>query len=239
MLAVEAVAARDRRLWPFNGFAHSGRHAEAPDDGGYLATDTVHPVCSSPRADGGADRGAAQQLQQQQELQHEQQQQMQVQAAALPPCKKHKADAGAADAPHAGSNGSTQPAPIDTPTAPQAASSNGSNGNVDGVAATTAATEAAAAAAAQVVDDCGSTDWSRKPYLCTGYDCFVVQEPCIMCSMALVHSRLARVVYCRGDAQHGALGGRLRLHAQRSLNHHYLVYHMPGKGEQLQEGQQQ
>lgn len=52
-----------------------------------------------------------------------------------------------------------------------------------------------------------------------------------MCSMALVHSRLLRVVYCQQDPQHGALGGRLRLHAQRSLNHHYLVYHMPAKGQ--------
>lgn len=47
-----------------------------------------------------------------------------------------------------------------------------------------------------------------------------------MCAMALVHARLGRVVYALQDAAHGALGGRFRLHSQRSLNHHYLVYRL-------------
>ena len=63
-----------------------------------------------------------------------------------------------------------------------------------------------------------------KPYLCTGFDCYVVREPCAMCAMALVHSRVRRVVYCVPDAGFGALGGAFRLHGQRSLNHHYQVY---------------
>ena len=65
---------------------------------------------------------------------------------------------------------------------------------------------------------------AQKPYLCTGFDCYVVREPCAMCAMALVHSRVRRVVYCMPDAQFGALGGAFRLHGQRSLNHHYQVY---------------
>ncbi|BDA43446.1 probable inactive tRNA-specific adenosine deaminase-like p at C-terminar half [Coccomyxa sp. Obi] len=63
-----------------------------------------------------------------------------------------------------------------------------------------------------------------KPYLCTGYDCYTVREPCAMCAMALVHSRVRRVIYCVPDEQFGALGGAFRLHGQRSLNHHYQVY---------------
>ena len=66
-----------------------------------------------------------------------------------------------------------------------------------------------------------------KPYLCTGYDCYLVREPCAMCAMALVHSRVRRVVYAETDPEWGALGGSFRLHGQRSLNHHYTVYHMP------------
>jgi len=66
-----------------------------------------------------------------------------------------------------------------------------------------------------------------KPYLCTGYDCYLVREPCAMCAMALVHSRVRRVVYAEADNKWGALGGSFRLHGQRSLNHHYTVYHMP------------
>lgn len=48
-----------------------------------------------------------------------------------------------------------------------------------------------------------------------------------MCAMALVHSRVRRVIYCKPDFEFGALGGNFKLHSQRSLNHHYTVFHMP------------
>ena len=64
----------------------------------------------------------------------------------------------------------------------------------------------------------------RKPYLCTGLDCYMIHEPCAMCAMALVHSRVRRVIYCVPDSVHGALGGAFRLQGQKSLNHHYQVY---------------
>ena len=63
-----------------------------------------------------------------------------------------------------------------------------------------------------------------RPYLCTGWDCYVVHEPCLMCAMALVHSRVRRVVYARPDAAAGALESAARLQTVRSLNHHYDVY---------------
>lgn len=65
-----------------------------------------------------------------------------------------------------------------------------------------------------------------KPYLCTGLDCYMIHEPCAMCAMALVHSRVRRVVFAVPDALHGALGGAFRLHGQTSLNHHYQVYRL-------------
>lgn len=70
----------------------------------------------------------------------------------------------------------------------------------------------------------GSAPSSSKPYLCTGWDCYTVHEPCAMCAMALVHSRVRRVIFCEPDLRHGALGGSFRLHGQKSLNHHYQVY---------------
>ncbi|XP_016984897.1 probable inactive tRNA-specific adenosine deaminase-like protein 3 [Drosophila rhopaloa] len=61
------------------------------------------------------------------------------------------------------------------------------------------------------------------PYLCTGYDVYLLQEPCLMCSMALVHSRAKRVFFLR-NSENGALATRFQLHSVRELNHHYEVF---------------
>ncbi|KAJ1519633.1 hypothetical protein ONE63_004905 [Megalurothrips usitatus] len=61
------------------------------------------------------------------------------------------------------------------------------------------------------------------PYLCTGYDVYLAREPCTMCAMALVHSRVKRVFYAAASAA-GILGTRAKLHAVRALNHHYQVF---------------
>ena len=112
-----------------------------------------------------------------------------------------------------------------------AANCNGSQG------ATAADSQAAAGMAAGAASDLpaaatagageAEADPGPRPYLCTGYDAFLLHEPCVMCAMALVHSRLRRVIYCVPDAQHGALGGAFKLHSQRSLNHHYAVWRLP------------
>ena len=52
-------------------------------------------------------------------------------------------------------------------------------------------------------------------------DCtlYVTKEPCPMCAGAVVHTRLARVVFGAGDPKAGAAGGALNLLQFPSLNH--------------------
>src|SRR5580700_4120149 len=52
-------------------------------------------------------------------------------------------------------------------------------------------------------------------------DCtlYVTKEPCPMCAGAVVHTRLARVVFGVGDPKGGAAGGAMDLLQHPSLNH--------------------
>jgi tRNA-specific adenosine deaminase 3 len=61
------------------------------------------------------------------------------------------------------------------------------------------------------------------PYLCTGYDLYFTKEPCVMCAMALIHSRAKRIFYHR-TTEKGALGSLTKLHTVGDLNHHYEVF---------------
>ncbi|KAI9489569.1 cytidine deaminase-like protein [Zychaea mexicana] len=63
----------------------------------------------------------------------------------------------------------------------------------------------------------------KTAYLCTGYDMFITHEPCAMCAMALVHSRIGRVFYSI-PTQTGCLGTLYKIHSHSSLNHHYRVF---------------
>ncbi|XP_076679033.1 putative inactive tRNA-specific adenosine deaminase-like protein 3 [Andrena cerasifolii] len=62
------------------------------------------------------------------------------------------------------------------------------------------------------------------PYLCTGYWTFLLREPCPLCAMALVHSRVSRIFYGTPNEDSGVLGSRTILHAVPGLNHRYQVW---------------
>lgn len=67
------------------------------------------------------------------------------------------------------------------------------------------------------------TEDGSLPYICTGYDLYVTREPCVMCAMALVHSRIGRVFYGTPSAD-GALGTKFKIHTHKYLNHRFEVY---------------
>ncbi len=56
-------------------------------------------------------------------------------------------------------------------------------------------------------------------------DCelFVTLEPCLMCAGAIMHARIARVVYGASDPKTGACGSVLDMFAEQRLNHHAKV----------------
>lgn len=57
-------------------------------------------------------------------------------------------------------------------------------------------------------------------YRLPGCELFVTLEPCAMCSGAMLHARLARVVYGASDPKTGACGSIVNLFEQDRLNHH-------------------
>lgn len=57
-------------------------------------------------------------------------------------------------------------------------------------------------------------------YRLPGCTLYVTLEPCAMCSGAMMHARLARVVYGTADPKTGACGSILNLFAETRLNHH-------------------
>jgi tRNA(adenine34) deaminase len=60
-------------------------------------------------------------------------------------------------------------------------------------------------------------------YRLAGCELFVTLEPCLMCAGAIMHARVARVVYGASDLKTGACGSVLNAFAQERLNHHTEV----------------
>lgn len=60
-------------------------------------------------------------------------------------------------------------------------------------------------------------------YRLPGCELYVTLEPCLMCSGAIMHARIARVVYGATDPKTGACGSVIDVFANGQLNHHTSV----------------
>ena len=60
-------------------------------------------------------------------------------------------------------------------------------------------------------------------YRLPGCELFVTLEPCAMCAGAILHSRIARVVYGARDPKTGVHGSVVDLFSVERLNHHTQV----------------
>lgn len=76
-----------------------------------------------------------------------------------------------------------------------------------------------------------ASDESLAGYLWSDCDVYLAEEPCLMCSMALVHARVRQIFFCFPSPS-GALQTLVRLHALQPLNHKFGVFWLrPEHGE--------
>lgn len=68
----------------------------------------------------------------------------------------------------------------------------------------------------------GQDDKAKNNYLCLNYNVYVSHEPCVMCSMALIHSRISQLVYKGQSPLTGGIdkssGDKLMIHLSCTLN---------------------
>lgn len=70
-------------------------------------------------------------------------------------------------------------------------------------------------------------------YLCLNFDVYTTHEPCSMCAMALIHSRIKRCIFVKEMKNTGALkpdsGDGYCMHSNRLLNSKYEVFQWIGE----------
>jgi tRNA(adenine34) deaminase len=60
-------------------------------------------------------------------------------------------------------------------------------------------------------------------YRLTGATLYVTIEPCQMCVGAMIHARIAHLVYGTREPKAGAIESAMRAHGHRALNHRFEV----------------
>ncbi|KAJ2784720.1 tRNA-specific adenosine deaminase subunit tad3 [Coemansia javaensis] len=66
-------------------------------------------------------------------------------------------------------------------------------------------------------------------HLCEGLDVFASREPCVMCAMALVHSRIGRLFFLEPRDSGGI--SHYSIHSRQQLNHHFTCFRCVGAAD--------
>jgi tRNA-specific adenosine deaminase 3 len=69
------------------------------------------------------------------------------------------------------------------------------------------------------------------PYLLTGLTVFMSHEPCLLCTMSLLHSRIANLFYVKKSPGSGGCGSVYGVHEDGGLNHRFEVWEWNGGEE--------
>lgn len=72
---------------------------------------------------------------------------------------------------------------------------------------------------------------ATNQYLCLNMVVYTTHEPCTMCCMALVHSRIDRVVYIKDSPQCGGFGSHYQLGDRDGLNWKFQIWKWIGEEE--------
>lgn len=71
----------------------------------------------------------------------------------------------------------------------------------------------------------------KANYLCHNLIVYTTHEPCIMCCMALVHSRVGRVIYLKNSPNSGGFESNYQLGARDGLNWKFELWKWVGREE--------
>ncbi|KAJ8293198.1 tRNA-specific adenosine deaminase subunit tad3 [Rhodotorula toruloides] len=71
-------------------------------------------------------------------------------------------------------------------------------------------------------------DSAQPPYLLTGLTVFLSHEPCLLCSMSLLHSRIKNLFFIKRAPGAGGCGSLYSVHEDGGLNHRFEVWEWKG-----------
>ena len=80
-----------------------------------------------------------------------------------------------------------------------------------------------------VIDAVGEASrWAiqNDSYLCTNLDVYCYYEPCCMCTMAMVHSRVGRLFFIEPNPKYGGVMNQAHINQSPKINHRFRAFRM-------------